>query len=238
MIARLVVLFPLLSLASCVTMDASSFASHNVEVRSHHSLPAAGVALLRVENIAGSITVDAWNRPEVDVRALEYGVDQPAIDRTHVDVSRSGSTIYVATRYDKNESFFSNNNGAEVDYTIHVPANIGVSLTNVSGPTAIAGVTGDVTATEISGRLDASLGRVTGSRNVNLEAVSGRITARIGRNSDARVDASTISGDVSLFFPSNMQHGVVGNAANGTIGAGSASMKLHTVSGSIAVDPQ
>ncbi len=230
------VLLAALSLAGCI--DSTTFASHNVEVRFHRALPAAGVTQLSVVNVAGSITVTGWNRPGIDVSALEYGADQAAIDRTHIVAGSSGSTALVKTQYDNSGSIFGNHNGAEVDYTIHVPKSIAVSVTNVSGPTTLTAIGGNVDATEVSGRLDASLGALSGTRNVHMTTISGRITVRIARNSSARVDASTISGGVSLFFPSNIRQGVVGNSASGRIGNGTSSMTLHTVSGPIAVEPE
>jgi DUF4097 and DUF4098 domain-containing protein YvlB len=108
----------------------------------------------------------------------------------------------------------------------------------VSGPTTLSGLSGNIDVEEVSGRLDARLGRLAGTRNVHISAISGQVTVRIARNSDARVDASTISGDVNLFFPSDTHQGVVGNAATGQISKGAASMTLHTISGAIAVLPE
>lgn len=235
MTARFPALLAALCLAGCV--DSSTFGGHNVEVRIHRTLPAAGATHVSVANISGSIVIDGWNKPNVDVSALEYGSGQGAIDRTHVTIERSGSAIVVKTRYDSGGGFFERS-GAEVDYTIHVPKSANVSVSNVSGPTTMSGLSGNVDAEEVSGRLDASLGRLAGKRNIHISAISGRVTVRIARNSDARVDASTISGDVNLFFPSDTHQGMVGNAATGQIGKGAASMTLHTISGSVAVLPE
>jgi DUF4097 and DUF4098 domain-containing protein YvlB len=225
-----------LSLAGCI--DATSFGSHNVEVRFHSALPATGATQLSVTNVSGSIAITAWDRPNVDVSAVIYGADKSAVDRTHVVTNRSGSEIVVKTEYDNSESFFGNRNGGEVDYTVRVPRAVPVSVTNISGPTMLTGLTGDVDANEVSGRLDASLGQLTGTRSIHMTAISGRITVRIKRNSDARVNASTISGAVNLFFPSDTHEGVVGNSASGRIGKGTSSMTLHTLSGPIAVEPE
>lgn len=232
----LLLLLPALSLAGCI--DAGTFASHNVEVRAHHALPSSGVSAINVENVAGSISVFAWDRPSVDVSTLTYGADQAAIDRTHVAIESNGPEIDVKTHYDRNNGFFGNQNGAEVDYMIRVPKNLNVTVTNVSGPTTVSGMSADVNATEVSGRLDASLGALSGNRRVEMTAVSGRITVRIARSSSARVQASTISGPVDFFFPADTHHGFVGTSASGRLGGGAASMTLHTVSGSIAVDPE
>ncbi|HET9393678.1 MAG TPA: DUF4097 family beta strand repeat-containing protein [Candidatus Rubrimentiphilum sp.] len=225
-----------ISLAGCVGV--SSFGGHNVEARIHHALPAAGVRYVNVENVSGSIVIDGWNHSGVDVSALEYGSDQGALDRTHVSIGQNGSTVFVKTTYDSGGGFFFGHNGAQVDYTIHVPATASISVSNVSGPTTLKGLDGNLDVSEISGALDASLGRVAGTRNIHMSAISGHMTVRIARNSDARVDASTISGDVNLFFPSDTHQGSVGNAATGQLGKGAASMTLKTISGAIDVLPK
>lgn len=231
---KLLALLAAFSLAGCVGV--STFGSHNVEAKIHHTLPAAGVEDVSVTNVSGSIVIDGWDKPSVDVSALEYGADQGALDRTHVSIARSGSTISVETKYDSGGGFFERS-GAQVDYTIHVPASASLSVTNISGPTTLKGLTGNVDAQEISGGLDASLGRVAGTRTIQMNAVSGRITVRIARSSDARVDASTISGGVNLFFPADAHEGAAGNSATGQIGKGTASMTLKTISGSVDVLP-
>ncbi len=231
---RYFALLAALSLAGCI--DASSFSSHNVETRFHRTIAAPGTTHVSVINVAGSIDVIAWDRPSVDVSALIYGADQDSVKRTRV-VTQGGSAITVKTEYES-DGVFGNHNGAEVDYTIRVPKTAAVSVTNVSGPTTLTGLAGDVNASEISGRLDAQLGRLTGTRSVALDAVSGRITVRIARDSSARVSASTLSGSVNLFFPSDLHQGVVGNSATGRIGNGTSSLTLHTVSGPIAVEPE
>lgn len=225
-----------LSLAGCI--DATSLGSHNVEVQFHSTLPASGASQLSVTNVAGKIAVTAWDRPNVDVSAVIYGADKSAVDRTHVVANRNGSEIVVKTEYDSSGSFFGNRNGGEVDYVIRAPKTIPVSVTNVSGPTTLTGLGGNVDVNEVSGRLDASLGRLTGNRNVHMTAISGRITVRMKRDSDAHVNASTISGAIDLFFPADTRQGVVGNSASGQIGKGTSSMTLHTVSGSIKVEPE
>ena len=234
MTARFSALLAALSLAGC---GYSTFGGHNVEVRLHRTLPATGVTHVNVANISGSIVIHGWNKPDVDVSALESGSGQDAIDRTHVTIERSGSAIVVKTTYDSGGGWFERS-GAQVDYTIHVPAAASLSVSNVSGPTTMNGLRGNIDAEEVSGLLDASLGRLAGTRNVHISAISGSVTVRIARNSDARVDASTISGDVNLFFPADTHQGAVGNAATGQIGKGAASMIVKTISGSVAVLPE
>lgn len=232
---RFLLIAAAMSLPGCI--DASSLGSHNVEVRMHRSMPSAGVTQVAITNVAGAVSVTAWDRAGVDIRALTYGSDQAAVDRTHVVVDRNGSQISVKTQYDRS-GFFGNQNGGEVDYTIRVPKNLNVNVTNVSGPITIAGVAGSVEANDVSGRLDANLGSLSGTRTVHMKAISGPITVRIARASNASVEASTISGPVDFFFPSNKHQGYAGTSASGRVGSGSASMTLNTISGPISVQPE
>lgn len=237
MLGRFFVLCIAVSLAGCMSFGDMNFGSHNVERRVHNSLPAAGVTNLHIENVSGEIRVVSWKKPLVDVKALEYAADTPSLDRTHVEIARNGDQISIHTRYDSSSGFFQRSSGAQVDYTVFVPAALSVTVVNVSGRTTLSGIQGDVEASEISGRLDATLGRVAGTRRVHMSAVSGPIVARVARTSDSRVSASTVSGDVHLFFPGDLHHGFVGNSATGSLGKGSAQIVLHTISGSINVEP-
>lgn len=227
------VLVTALVLPGCVVGSASA---HNVETHVHRTLAASGITSLRIENVAGSISVQGWNKPTVDVQAIEYGSSQDALDRTRVTIARTGTEISVETRYDRGGSVFGNS-GAEVDYAIRAPSSLALQIANVSGPTSIRAMDATIDATEVSGRLDADVGPVSGSRSVRLSAVSGAIVLRMARASNARVRAKALSGSVSVFFPADVRRGFVGNSTTGTVGTGSASVTISTVSGSITVEP-
>lgn len=228
-----VLLCPIVALTGCMSV-ASAGTGRAVE-RSHQSVAASGIAALRVENVSGDVTVSAGSGGSITIDAVKRGQDDAALGRTHVEVSHDGSTLRVRTKYDRTGF---NNNGASVDYTIHVPANLDVNVGNVSGDITLTGLKGDVRADDVSGDVDAALGTVGGSRTVFMKAVSGTIHVAVARNSSFNVEANTISGDIQAFFPADTHKGFVGERLSGNLGSGKAKMTLGTVSGSISVTAQ
>jgi hypothetical protein len=206
-------------------------------VHSHQHRTFMGVRYLRVQNVSGPVTINTSHGNAVAVDATLSAGSQGAIDRTHVEYDAHGDSLDVTTHYDRN-GWFGNSNGANVDYTVTVPPKTDVEVENISGPIAVTGVLGDVRASQVSGPVRAMLGRIEGSRDVNIKAVSGRIDLSIARNSSATLNAESISGDVRAFFPADEHKGVVGMSIRGRIGSGSGSIDLSTVSGSIDVTSQ
>lgn len=238
MLGRILAVCITLSLCGCVmSLNDMNFSSHNVERHVHNALASSGVTNLHIENVSGAIKIESWNKPSVDIKALEYAADGAALDRTHVEVTRNGDQIAIHTRYDESGGFFQRSSGAQVDYDVHLPAALSVTVVNISGSTTLSGIDGNVEASEISGHLDATLGRVAGERRVHMTAVSGPIIAHVARNSDSKVEASTMTGDVHFFFPADIRHGYVGSSATASLGKGAGSIVLHTISGSINVEP-
>jgi DUF4097 and DUF4098 domain-containing protein YvlB len=223
-------------LAGCVTtVDAAG--GGRFKEHTHQTLSASGISSVHVGNVSGTVTLTGWNREDISVDAVKRGSSADALASTHVELSRNGNELSIDTHYDKN-GIFGNHNGASVDYTIRVPASENVSISNVSGDISIQGVSSDVKANEVSGDVRATLGRVGASRSIQMNTVSGAIALQIAKNSDASVEAKTISGGIRTFFTSDIHKGYVGESLSGSIGNGSGKMNLHTVSGAITVSAQ
>jgi DUF4097 and DUF4098 domain-containing protein YvlB len=214
-----------------------SLGDEGSSIQSHQHRTFSAVHFVRVQNVSGPITVVAANGNTVTVDATLRAGSQSAIERTHVEYDRHGDSLDVSTRYDKS-GWFGSSRGAGVDYSISVPSETDVEVENVSGPITIRGVLGNVRASQVSGPVHATLGRIDGSRDVNIKAVSGTISLAIARNSNATLNAQSISGGVHAFFPADEHKGVVGSSIRGRVGSGSGSIDLSTVSGGIDVTPQ
>lgn len=224
------------ALAGCVTTVSAAGGGH-IQQRSHQTVPASGITSVRVSNVSGTVTVTGWNQNGIGIDAVKRANDSGSIARTHVDVTRNGDELAVSTRYDKN-GLFGSTNGASVDYTIRVPATENVNVANVSGDISIHGVSGDVSAKDVSGDIKAALGRVGGSRTIRLDTISGALQVQMAKNSDASVQAKTISGAIHTFFPSDITKGYVGEDLKGTVGSGAGKIDMHTVSGAIDVSQE
>ena len=206
-------------------------------VQSHEHRTFSAIHFVRVENVSGPITIVATTGNTVKVDATLRAGSQGAINRTQVEYDQHGDSLDVTTHYE-HSGWFGGGHGAGVEYALAVPERTDVEVENVSGPITIRGVLGNVRASQVSGPVLASLGPISGSRNVNLKAVSGAITLKMARNSNATLNAQSISGGVQSFFETDEHKGAVGMSISGRIGNGSGSIDLSTVSGGITVTPQ
>lgn len=207
----------------------------SIQAHEHHTFPA--VRALHVENVSGPITVMPSKSDTVSVDATRRAGSQGAIDRTRVAYDRHGDSLDVSTHYEKT-GWFGDSSGASVAYTIAVPPKTDLEIENVSGPITIRSASGNVRASQVSGPVSATLGRVDAARDVSIKAVSGKISLAIAKDSSATLNAESISGGVHAFFPTDQHKGVVGSSIRGRIGNGGGSIDLSTVSGAIEVSSQ
>ena len=222
------------SLSACASTLADS--GRDIQEHTHQVAPAAELHSLQVENVAGSISVTGRPGTTAVIDAIKYAGHQDAIDNTQVVIDRGGGAIDAHTHYVKRGWFGSPL--ASVDYTIAVPPQISVHVSNVSGPITIAGLTGDVEIQQVSGNVRASLGRIGAGRSVHVNTVSGTTTLLVARNSDVTIDVKNVSGGVRGFFAMTSDKGFVGQSVRGHIGNGAATLDVNSVSGEVTIDPQ
>lgn len=197
----------------------------------HQSVTAGSAPAVQIENVAGAVRVDAWNKPIVDVQATKYGYDPQELRSISIAVAREPGAVSVVTRYG------SGVHGGGVRYKISVPQDASLRISNTAGSVDIAGVRGDVKITTEAGEITADVGRVAASRSIDLRATTGAVTLTIARGSDATVRAASTVGDFASGIPgiSTTREHVVGARGGGTIGTGSARINLETTTGAIAL---
>jgi len=160
-----------------------------------------------IVNIAGFITVTPGSGDEVTIEALKH-TRGPAAELASVRILVDERPGRVDVRTDHT----ARSDRAWVDYTVTVPASVGVDLKSVSGTIKVSGVQGIVRLETISGNITtASTPRVESAKTVSGDveltdastdaeltatSVSGTVRAR-GIKVRA-LDLGTISGDVVL----------------------------------------
>jgi hypothetical protein len=216
----------LLTLAGC----SGSFGD-NVSEQFHRTIGTGPAPLVRVENEAGTVRVDGWSRPVVEVDATKYGHDAAELRNVTITVVRDENGVSIVTGYTGDL------HGGGVRYRIFVPGGASVRIRNVAGTVDLAAVGGDVDVETQAGAITANLGRVTGSRSVDLRATTGAVSLSISPQSDARVAASSTVGAFASDVPGITQEreNIVGVRGGGTIGSGSARITLTTTTGAIAL---
>lgn len=170
----------MLAIALAATAIAgSAVAGERVDQRV--AAPADGT--VSIENLAGSVTVSAWDRDEVRV---EGELDDRA---ERLDFENDGNFTRIKVVYPR--SMRGGVDGSHLN--INVPKNSRLEVSTVSSEVDVSGVAGPVRAESVSG--DISVDSATSE--YLLESVSGNIRLDSTRD-NARVKAATVSGDVRL----------------------------------------
>jgi Putative adhesin len=184
-----------------------------------------------VSNVAGAVRIEAWEKPIVDVDATKYGYDQQELRRIAITVDRTGNGVSIATNYSGGV------HSGGVRYRIFVPVDAALRIGNIAGLVDVTGVAGNLDVETQAGAISVNAGRVAGDRSIDLRATTGAVSLSIAPGSDARVEAQSTVGSFSSDFPavSQQRENIVGARGSGSIGTGSALIRLTTTTGGIAL---
>ena len=96
-------------------------------------------AKLEIDNKYGNIVLNLWNRDEIDFSIEITGKGnneesaQEMADRVSIDFNQSGNSVSAQTVFAPMRSRSCNNCGTSVHYTVNIPANLYLDLTNKYG---------------------------------------------------------------------------------------------------------
>ena len=135
-----------------------------------------------IENVAGSVEVIGWDRPEIRV----HGTLGEDVERLKFDVVDRRTEVKVIVPKRKKRHI-------ESYLTIHVPQGSRLDVETVSAGIDVDNVQGDQLDIEsVSGRID--MDNVQGDQ-LNIESVSGRVRVAQTRG---EIDAESVSGSITL----------------------------------------
>ncbi len=247
LISAKVIKTTVVSLLSVVFFFALSAHEISGQKRFSRSYPAGQNVRLELTNRSGTVTVEGWDRQEINISAY---LEAPAA--TLVPQSLSG-TIYLNLVKD-------NQGRAEVgnvNFTIKVPFTSSVdietrignlSVSNIRGSLVRAHITsdGDITLTNIAASAVSAQngigdiffdGEIQSGGNYRFSSVRGSINLRIPFNSSFKLVAtapSTRSIDLGPFNGGNMRLVGDGRRIAGQAGSGEATMNVMNQRGNIA----
>ncbi|MGH8481787.1 MAG: DUF4097 family beta strand repeat-containing protein [Nevskiaceae bacterium] len=154
--------------------------------------PLKADARVEVSNVAGDITVEAWDRNELHLT----GLLSEQVEK--LEITGNESRLKIEVKLPKRTR--------NVDDTIlhlKVPAGIALVATGVSADIDVRGIRGDVEASTVSGDIELDVG----SKNVEARSVSGEVTVRAP---SAMTRVESVSGDIIV-------HGVRGEVRGETV---------------------
>ncbi len=149
---------------------------------------------LDVSNVAGTIEVTGGSGDEIKVevvkraRAHDTAEARRQLDAVQIEATETAGRVEIRTNYRQ-----SKNNSVETDFTVHVPASIGVAARSVSGEVSVSRVKGEVRMESVSGNVTA----VGTPHLVKIKSVSGEVAASDVASDDV-LTAGSVSGNVVL----------------------------------------
>jgi DUF4097 and DUF4098 domain-containing protein YvlB len=143
--------------------------------------PLKADARVEVSNVAGEITVEAWDKNELHLT----GTLSEQVEKLEItgDASRLKIEVKLPRR---------TRNVEETILHLKVPAGITLEAEGVSADIAVRGVRGDVEVSSVSGDVELRVG----SKNVEARSVSGDVTVEAPAATTTRVES--VSGDVTV----------------------------------------
>jgi DUF4097 and DUF4098 domain-containing protein YvlB len=212
---------------------------------------------VELDNINGSVHITGWDRNEVKVDAVKYADTKERLDEAKIEVDSHGNSLSIRTKYpdhDNTWNWGSRNNPASVEYTLTVPRAVRLDeIKLINGSLDVSGVSGEVRASCINGRLEAHnlagrarLSTINGRLNaqfdqlarqdMELNSVNGSVDLTIPSDSNAEVEASTVSGNINNDFGLHVNHHrFVGHDLRGELGSGGTHIRISNVNGRIDV---
>jgi hypothetical protein len=144
----------------------------------------------------------------------------------------------------------SRDNDTRVDFTVQVPAGIGLAARTVNGSIEAQGlqsdteattVNGSVTlstagsarATTVNGSINAAMGQAVWPNGAKFTTVNGEVTLRLPPAINAQVRVSTVSGGIRSDFPLQVSTDPGPKHAEGVIGGGGQRLDVTTVNGQV-----
>jgi len=231
---------------------------------SSQSFPLNAEGSFSLDNVKGRIEIHGWSSNVVVINAAIHGKTSESVEAVKINIDSGLDRAIVHTEQPSSVTgfpwswlWFKNDkrNDASVDYTIQVPQHARLAdISSVNGRIVIDGISGDIAASTVNGetqikdaarnlRLSTVNGRITadmillgGGQSVSLDAVNGKVELALPDDADANFSASTVNGSITSEFPSlkAKKEFPVGNNLKGSLGNGSASVKVSTVNGGIS----
>ncbi len=120
--------------------------------------------LIRLNNSYGEMTVEGWDRPEVEITIVksmpfDYQAKRPALASQHMEAvrivteRRSDTELAIGTNLPLRGGHFSTllghttKGGVMLEYQIHVPRDSRLAIHHGTGSVSVSDVTGDIEAT-------------------------------------------------------------------------------------------
>jgi DUF4097 and DUF4098 domain-containing protein YvlB len=223
---------------------------------------AAGQSL-EIKGVNGRIDAEPASAGDIEVTATKTGRrDNPADVRVEVVEHAGGVTlcaVYPSPDGPLNECVPGKggrmrvqDNDVKVDFSVRVPAGVGLVARTVNGAIQVGALDGQVEARTVNGSVTVKAARRVQAETVNgsieaaladagwdgaleFKTVNGSIEVGLPEGASTQVTAETVNGGLHSDFPVTMQGRFGPKRFEGTIGQGGRELRLKTVNGRISL---
>lgn len=169
-----------------------------------------------LDNGFGDVTIEAWNRDLVDLRADQIADTDADLALVPVDIKATPDSLTISSRAPR----YAPDTRVRVDYRVRVPAETDlklvktdrgrVSITDVSGRAIVRVISGTVRvrgfagyldASTVNGEIDAALTRFDRGDFVAMDTYNGDILLRLPGGTKAHYELRTLNGVVDSNVP-------------------------------------
>jgi DUF4097 and DUF4098 domain-containing protein YvlB len=197
---------------------------------------------IEIKGVQGSITASGTSGGQVEVSATKSGTQDDPADVTIEVVQHSNGVTICAVYPDvpgqpANEclpgdqgSIGASNNDVQVTFTVSVPTGVVFVGRNIAGAVTANDLESEALLVTVSGNVTVETTEIAeAARDLTFAAVSGSIDVEVPSNTNAVVEAGTVSGTIDSDFPLTGPD----NDKTGILGTGGPTLFLGTVSGNI-----
>jgi len=235
---------------------AAATAAHAADKRIHKTASLAPNGSVSIETHNGTIVVNAWNQPTVDVTARieagEWGTQEDVND-SDVKVTGSGSDVRIESDYTSVGThlnwFGITRNLPLVHYTISLPPTARVSITDHNTNVRVSGLRNDLHVSSHNGSVeienldgaadvethngDIRVAYSRFARSSSFETHNGAIDIRLPAGAQFHVNANGHHMDVDSDFPTVVSRAPREGRYIGDINGGGPELRVSTHNGSL-----
>jgi DUF4097 and DUF4098 domain-containing protein YvlB len=209
----------LFAVSGCDIAMADLKAKETAEWRKSYELQPGG--RVEISNVNGRIQVEPSDGNTLDVVALKSarGATQEsakeALGRVEILEEATAARVRIETKVQRGSGMF-NHGGAEVAYTVRLPAGADVKFTTVNGGIEVARISGRIEVETVNGGITA---RDVAGSSFAANTVNGGIDVGLTRVPERGVTLGCTNGGIKLRLPPDGKADVVARVANGGIDA-------------------
>lgn len=189
---------------------------------------AEGKIQLILKNSNGNVTIESWDKNEVDivaykkVRSADYDKAEKLMAALEIDITERGDRIEVETIYPhhkKDSGFFSwlfsmGGYNCSVEYEIKVPQKFDLDIYSTNGSIFASACQGKIQLSTTNGKIEAE--SIKGA--LNIESTNGSIKATLDEADPKEdMDFKTTNGSIRLWLPEKICVDIEAHTTNGSI---------------------